>query len=120
MHITHVTTLRYSCNLIHYAFRTRVLIQFDINLLDMSQEDDAISLGTPDDVDLYISTYEDDEETNTQIKIQMEEKIKIINTKLTMLNNTLQDFIKNTSHTIIIHPTIELNTIRQKTWTSIL
>ena len=30
--------------------------QFDIHLLDMSQEDDAISLGTPDDVDLYIST----------------------------------------------------------------
>ena len=50
------------------------LIQFDIHLLDMSQEDDAISLGTPDDVDLYISTYEDDEETNTHIKIQMEEK----------------------------------------------
>ena len=86
----------------------------------MSQEDDAISLGTPDDVDLYISTYEDDEETNTQIKIQMEEKIKIINTKLTTLNNTLQDLIKNTSHTIIIHPSIELNTIRQKTWISIL
>ena len=50
----------------------------------------------------------------------MEEKIKIINTKLTTLNNTLQDLIKNTSHTIIIHPSIELNTIRQKTWTSIL
>ena len=97
------------------------LIQFDIHLLDMSQEDDAIiSLGTPDDVDLYISTYDDDdEETNTQIKIQLEEKLKMINTKLTTLNNTLQDLINNTSN-IIIHPSIELNTIRQKTWTSIL
>ena len=86
----------------------------------MSQEDDAISLGgSPDDVDLYISTYEDDEETNAQIKIQMEEKVKHIQITLIKLNNTLQDIIKNT-HNIIIHPSIELNTIRQKTWTSIL
>ena len=95
------------------------LTPFDINLLDMSQEDDMISLGTPDDVDLYISTYEDDEETNTQIKIQMEEKIKHIHTKLITLNNTLQDLINTNIHNIIIHPSIELNTIRQNTWTSI-
>ena len=97
------------------------LIPFDIHLLDMSQEDDAISLGTPDDVDLYISTYEDDEETSTQIKIQMEEKIKNIHTKLITLNNTLQDLINTDTHehNIIIHPSIELNTIRQNIWTSI-
>ena len=104
-----------------YAFYTRVFIPFDIHLLDMSQEDDAISLGTPDDVDLYISTYEDDEDTNTLIKIQMEEKIKEIHTKLSTLNNTLQDHIINTNtHNLTIHPSIELNTIRQRTWTSIL
>ena len=81
----------------------------------MSQEDDAISLGTPDDVDLYISTYEDDEETNTQIKIQMEERKKKYSYKI---NYTQQDLTRSYQHGYI-HPSIELNTIRQNTWTYI-